>query len=168
MKNSNLTAKIKHRCAAITNDLTNTIYISVLAIELGAQESFSANVYADYFKDNEMKKLLLAITLMFTSFATLAETTVSTNQALVIDVRSQEEWNSGHLEDAILLPHTDIANQIVEYSADPQQVIYLYCRSGNRAGYAKTLLEELGYENVYNLGSVQQASETLGLSIADE
>lgn len=114
-----------------------------------------------------MKKFILATMMMFTAWAAQANA-IGAGQPLIIDVRTQAEWNTGHLAEAVLIPHTEVANQIIEYTTDPQQTIYVYCRSGNRAGYAVTILQELGYENVYNLGSVAQAAETLNAQVVTE
>ena len=70
----------------------------------------------------------------------------------VIDVRRQDEWDSGHVEQATHIPHTEIAERIAEVTEDKAAKIVLYCKAGGRAGQAKTKLEELGYTNVENAG----------------
>lgn len=72
-----------------------------------------------------------------------------------IDVRTQEEWDSGHLEYAYHIPHEEIAARIVEVTSDKNAAIHLYCRSGGRAGRAKTALEELGFTQVFNDGGYE-------------
>lgn len=111
-----------------------------------------------------IKNILLALSLVLMPSMVLAES----EQPLVIDVRTQAEWQQGHLDEAILIPHTEIGEQIVEYTVDLEQPIYLYCRSGNRAGYAQTILQSLGYENVYNLGSLAQAASKLERPIIND
>ncbi|MYM64095.1 rhodanese-like domain-containing protein [Pseudomaricurvus sp. HS19] len=74
-----------------------------------------------------------------------------------IDVRSAGEWQSGHLEQALHVPHTEIGDRIADITADKDAPIYLYCRSGRRAGVAKEALEKLGYTNVTNVGGYEQA-----------
>ena len=86
---------------------------------------------------------------------------LATVKPLVIDVRSQQEWSGGHIEGAILIPHTEIAERITEAAPDKAQSIYLYCRSGRRSGIAKRVLEQMGYTNVENLGSIKDARKRL-------
>ncbi|WP_119395242.1 rhodanese-like domain-containing protein [Salinibius halmophilus] len=115
-----------------------------------------------------MKKLLMTVLFALTALSAHADQAIGQGQPLIIDVRTQAEWDTGHLENAVLIPHTQVANQIIEYTADPQQTIYVYCRSGNRAGYAVDILQELGYQKVFNLGSVAQAAETLNAQVVTE
>lgn len=78
-------------------------------------------------------------------------------QPLVIDVRSQEEWDAGHLEIAVLIPHTEIGQGIARVAPDKSQPIFLHCRSGVRAGKAEAVLREMGYTNVENVGGIEDA-----------
>jgi phage shock protein E len=75
--------------------------------------------------------------------------------ALLVDVRSQEEFDQGHLDGAALIPHTEIAARASELGDDKDRVIVLYCRTGNRSGKAKRTLEELGYTHVMNAGAYE-------------
>lgn len=75
---------------------------------------------------------------------------------VLIDVRSPGEYNSGHLENAILIPYTDIADKIAQHVKSKSDRIVLYCQSGNRAGIAKKTLEKLGYTAVVNAGSYKK------------
>ncbi len=71
---------------------------------------------------------------------------------IVIDVRSKEEWDTGHVEHASHIPHTEIAQRIAEATDDKSAKIVVYCAAGGRAGKAKETLEELGFTNVENAG----------------
>ena len=75
--------------------------------------------------------------------------------ALLVDVRSQQEFDQGHLEGAVLIPHDEIASRASELGADKSRPIVLYCRTGNRSGQAKRALEELGYTHVMNAGGYE-------------
>ena len=81
---------------------------------------------------------------------------------IIIDVRSDSEWAAGHLESAQHLELGLVAKNIETLVEDKDQRIYLYCRSGNRSGQAKAILEAMGYSNVVNAGGVGNASELLG------
>lgn len=69
------------------------------------------------------------------------------NDAVVIDVRSNEEYNTGHIEDSINIPVDTITT--VDY--EKETVIIVYCATGMRSSNAAKELINLGYSNVYNL-----------------
>ena len=76
--------------------------------------------------------------------------------AFVIDVRSQEEFQTGHLPQAVNIPHDQIAERLLEVPAAKDRSIVVYCKSGRRAGIAKTVLESKGYTNVTNAGGYEE------------
>ncbi len=77
--------------------------------------------------------------------------------AIWIDVRSADEYNTEHVSPAVNIPHTEIGGRIDEVTTDKDALIYVYCRSGRRSGIAQTTLSEAGYTNVVNLGGLQDA-----------
>jgi len=79
--------------------------------------------------------------------------------ALLIDVRTPFEFNSGHLPSAINLPLDQIEIALPRRVKDKSQVLLLHCQSGMRSEVAKRKLKALGYLNVYNLGSYGRAAE---------
>ena len=83
----------------------------------------------------------------------------------VIDVRTEAEWNTGHLEGALRIEWQDILKVPSDIQKD--EVIFLYCRSGNRSGKATKVLIEAGYVNAKNAGSILNASELLNIKIID-
>ena len=103
-----------------------------------------------------MKKFFTLLTLIL-SIELIA------NDYYLIDVRTQEEFKSGYLEDAINIEWQNIKNLSKEIKKDEK--IYLYCRSGNRSGKATDILINLGYKNVKNIGGLKEASESLNLKI---
>jgi molybdopterin/thiamine biosynthesis adenylyltransferase/rhodanese-related sulfurtransferase len=73
------------------------------------------------------------------------------NGAVVVDVREAEEWSGGHIPGAKHVPKSYLESRI-EGTADRDQHVILYCQSGNRSAWAaRTLIEELGYENVESM-----------------
>lgn len=75
---------------------------------------------------------------------------------VVLDVRSPEEYASGHIENAVLLPLGEITESTAsEVIPDKSVQVIVYCRSGVRSAEASKKLIELGYENVYDLGGIQ-------------
>ena len=85
------------------------------------------------------------------------------NANTVIDVRTPDEWSSGHLENAKNIEWQDILS--ISNLVTKDEKIYLYCRSGNRSGRATKILIDAGYSDVINAGSLEQASSLLDLSI---
>lgn len=73
---------------------------------------------------------------------------------LVLDVRTQAEYDSGHIVGAMLLTLDLIEESIEGIYTDKDQVIYVYCRSGNRSEKASKIMNELGYKNVHDLGGI--------------
>lgn len=79
---------------------------------------------------------------------------IRNEEVIIIDVRSKEEYDTGHLKDAINIPHTDIEKEIKKVVNDLNEKIIIYCRSGARANAASSTLVELGYTNVYTFGGL--------------
>ena len=74
-----------------------------------------------------------------------------------IDVRTEAEYAESHLENAVNIPHDVIREQIAALTTDKEAKIYLYCRSGGRAGIAMNHLQSMGYKNVRNVGGIADA-----------
>jgi len=82
---------------------------------------------------------------------------IQAEEALWIDVRSAEEYDTAHVPGAVNIPYTEIAGRIGEVTEDKQALIYVYCRSGRRSGIAMDTLEAEGFSHVTNLGGLQDA-----------
>ena len=74
--------------------------------------------------------------------------------AIILDVREQDEYDSGHIKNAMLIPHTEIEAQAAEKLPDKNQLILVYCRSGRRSKIASESLVKLGYTNVKEFGGI--------------
>ena len=72
-------------------------------------------------------------------------------QVYLIDVRSSQEFEEGHLDGAINIPVYNIENEINKIVKNKSNIVILYCSSGTRSKRAKSILEKMGYTNVYNL-----------------
>lgn len=72
------------------------------------------------------------------------------HRALLIDVRTPEEYKNRHLEKAINIPFYNIDNIINEIK-DKNQIILLYCKTGKRSNIAKEILMQNGFRNVYTV-----------------
>lgn len=73
---------------------------------------------------------------------------------LILDVRTQKEYDQGHIHGARLLPNTEIRSQAETLLPDKDQVILVYCRSGSRSKKAAKDLAALGYTNVKDFGGI--------------
>ena len=71
--------------------------------------------------------------------------------AILIDVRSNQEYREGHLQGAINIPDFEITNRIEKEIQKKNQVIILYCQYGGRSKNAMNIMKKMGYTNVYNL-----------------
>ena len=73
---------------------------------------------------------------------------------IILDVRTQEEYDQGHIPDAIVISHEEIAEKAEEVLTDKEQLILVYCRSGRRSKIAAEALVELGYTNIKEFGGI--------------
>ncbi len=120
-----------------------------------------------------MKKLLILALSLFLAGCMVTKTsetsgsykTISSKEAqqmieehkdaLILDVRTAAEYESGHIPNAINLSNEDIQAGKVDSLKDKSQLIMVYCRSGNRSRQAAQKLAELGYTNVVDFGGIQ-------------
>lgn len=75
-------------------------------------------------------------------------------EIILLDVRTKEEYETGHIKDAILTPVDNLKEDASKNLKDKETLIIVYCRSGNRSAIAANVLVELGYKNVYDLGGI--------------
>lgn len=73
---------------------------------------------------------------------------------IILDVRTREEYDQGHIPGAILIPNTEIEARAEEELTDKDQLILVYCRSGRRSKLAAEILVELGYTNIKEFGGI--------------
>lgn len=73
---------------------------------------------------------------------------------VIVDVRREDEYAEGHIPGAILIPNESIGSERPEQLPDSDQIILIYCRSGNRSKQAAVKLVDLGYTNIYEFGGI--------------
>ncbi len=81
------------------------------------------------------------------------------NGALIIDVRTADEFAQGHLPNAVNIPYETIGAQFSQRNIAKEQPVVVYCRSGRRSAVAQENLLKLGYKNVHNGGGYQQLND---------
>jgi len=82
--------------------------------------------------------------------------------ALVIDVRSESEYQERHLPNAINIPLDRLGDEIGRYATNKEQLLLLHCLGGARSGVGASTLKRMGYLNVSNLGSYGRAEKIVG------
>ena len=78
----------------------------------------------------------------------------TTEGYIILDVRTQKEYDERHIPNAILIPDTEIAEKAEESLTDKDQMLLVYCRSGRRSKLAAETLVELGYTNIREFGGI--------------
>lgn len=73
---------------------------------------------------------------------------------IILDVRTQQEFNTGHIPGAVLLPYNLLRYQIKDLVPDKGQTIVVYCQAGRRSRIAADALIEMGYTSVYDIGGI--------------
>ncbi len=79
--------------------------------------------------------------------------------ALLVDVRTPGEFAGGSVKGAINIPLSDLAHQLSKFKG--KKSIVVFCRSGNRSSQAKSILEQHGFQNVINGGTLQQVNKAV-------
>ena len=73
---------------------------------------------------------------------------------IILDTRTQAEYDEGHIPGAIVVPHDEITDRAEEELPDKDQLLLVYCRSGRRSKLAAEALVELGYTNIKEFGGI--------------
>ncbi len=115
-----------------------------------------------------MKFILLLITLLFTltGCSSNTYTQITMDEAIsmmeteedyiILDVRTLEEFKEKHIPGAICVPNETIGTKEIPALPDKDQLILVYCRSGNRSKQAAQKLADIGYTNVYEFGGINE------------
>ncbi|MCL2919501.1 rhodanese-like domain-containing protein [Shewanella litorisediminis] len=105
---------------------------------------------------------LIGLTLILTSNLAIAQDKdpatawqLIEQGAMLVDVRTPEEYAAGHLEGAINIPYEVIATEFAKRAIDKDTSVVLYCRSGRRSGVANDALNAAGFTRVYNGGGYE-------------
>jgi phage shock protein E len=81
------------------------------------------------------------------------------NGAFLVDVRSSAEFSSGSVKGAVNIPLDQVANQLTQFK--DKKSIVVFCRSGNRSGQAKSILEQNGFQDVINGGTWENVNQVV-------
>jgi rhodanese-related sulfurtransferase len=83
-----------------------------------------------------------------------AEDMMLSEDVVILDVRTQEEFDEGHIPNAILLPSFEVRERALSVVTDFDQIILVYCRAGSRSAAAARELISMGYMRVYDFGGI--------------
>ena len=75
-------------------------------------------------------------------------------EVVIVDVRTPEEYDGGHIPNAILVPNESIGDDMPEALPDKEATLLIYCRSGRRSKEASEKLLKLGYKSIYEFGGI--------------
>ena len=73
---------------------------------------------------------------------------------IILDVRTQEEYNQGHIPNSVLIPDANLRDEVEERIPDKDTKILVYCRSGRRSAASARVLIDMGYTDVYDFGGI--------------
>ena len=89
-----------------------------------------------------------------------AKEMIINNEAILLDVRTEEEYNDNHIDGALLLSLDNIDEKsALDVIGGVDNYVIVYCKSGARSSEAKEKLKSLGYKNVFDLGSIDNWKE---------
>jgi len=83
--------------------------------------------------------------------------------ALILDVRTRDEFDGGHVPGALNIPHDELSARLSELDSESDRAVVVYCKSGRRAGMASSVLLGAGYTNVLHLEGDMNAWQATGL-----
>lgn len=117
-----------------------------------------------------MKKILLLLFIVFLVGCSKgddgmvnymkAKEYIINNQAVLVDVRTEEEYNEKHIDGALLLTLDKISEDTaLDVIGEKDKYVIVYCKSGKRSHEAYELLKKMGYTNIYDLGSIDNWKE---------
>ncbi len=107
------------------------------------------------------------VLLNLLALAACASLPTATPEPAWIDVRTPAEYAASSISGHANIPHTEIGDRISALVPRKDTPVYLYCGSGRRAGLARETLEQLGYTNVTNAGTIDDARVQLGLATSN-
>lgn len=108
-----------------------------------------------------MKLISKFLTVLFVLGLNITVFAANSDNFTVLDVRTPEEYSQSHLIDSVNIDFLNVNFKDQVQKLDKNKTYKLYCRSGNRSNKALELMTNMGFKNIENLGSLQQASKTL-------
>ena len=126
--------------------MNKIIYIILVIIILGG----SILIFNRKNKNIEKEE-----TIKYVSMDEIVKIMDENKDYIILDVRTIEEYKEGHIPNAICIPNETIGEGIIKELPDKEQLILIYCRSGNRSKQAAEKLKKLGYTNLVEFGGIK-------------
>ena len=126
------------------------------------------------FRRGFSRVLIVAAAAMLVGACSGSESSISEDavvvqsDAIIIDVRTPEEFAAGHLEGAVLIDIKDVSFDSKIAALDPDASYIVYCRSGNRSAQAVERMRGAGIDDITDLGSLENASAVVGRAIVTQ
>ena len=105
------------------------------------------------FNKND-KNIRKQSTIRYVSMDEIVQIMDENKEYIILDVRTIEEYNEGHIPNAICIPNETIGEETINELTNKVKLILIYCRSGNRSKQAAAKLEKLGYTNLIEFGGI--------------
>lgn len=125
--------------------MNKIIYIILIIIILGGI------VLVFNKKDKNVKS---ESSIKYVSMDEISQIMKENKDYIILDVRTIEEYNEGHIPNAICIPNETIGEDTISKLPNKEQLILIYCRSGNRSKQAAKKLNKLGYTNLVEFGGI--------------
>ena len=123
--------------------------IAAAVIQYAASQSRAQSTGTSDSAQTEEKAIYHTVT------AETAKYMMDEGSVTIVDVRTQSEYDVGHVENAILVPNETIGSIVPEELPDKEAVLLVYCRTGRRAADASQKLADMGYTKVYDFGGIE-------------
>ena len=126
------------------------IYIILIIIIIIIGGMFVLNIN----NKNNDKNIENEATIKYVSMNDIVQIMNENENYIILDVRTVAEYNEGHIPNAICIPNETIDDNIIKELPNKEQLILIYCRSGNRSKQATEKLKKLGYKNLIEFGGI--------------
>lgn len=129
-------------------------FVVIIGLIVFAPQAYNRYVVWDASdpKDDDSAIDMLLIRLTPSISPSLAKQAIELNAgAVMVDVRSKQEYDEGHISGAILIPEETLYQKISLTLPDKTRTVYLYCQTGQRGAVSTRLLRSMGYDKAYNL-----------------
>lgn len=126
--------------------MNRTIYVILIIIAIAVGVILMLNRKERYIENEGIIKHV--------SMDDIVEIMNENKNYIILDVRTIAEYNEGHIPNAICIPNETIGSNTISELPDKEQLILVYCRSGNRSKQAAEKLKKLGYTNLIEFGGI--------------
>ena len=92
--------------------------------------------------------------LEYKKITSIEAQSMMSDDVIILDVRTQEEYDGGHILNAVVLPHDEIREKAESVIGSKDRTVLIYCRSGRRSEIASRELIDMGYSNVFDFGGI--------------